>query len=125
LLGRDGDADATRTLPHAKVTACRAGGIQGGIELTAGLHWEKARPSMTSMKSRYASEAFTSVTTEAFDVDGEPAGLAISLGHNLLFFTTDPDLASLDGASFADRTRLEARVRHLRALRDGQVRRIA
>lgn len=79
---------------------------------------------MSSMSNRYASDAFTSVTSETLTVDGQPAGVALSLGHNLLFFTTEPDLAALDGVTFADRASLEARVRRLRALDHPKIRRI-
>ncbi len=77
------------------------------------------------MSNRFASDAFTSVDTQPLDVDGVPAGMALSLGHNLIFFTTDPDLASLDGVSFSSLEALRARVRHLRARANPTVCRVA
>ena len=70
-----------------------------------------------SMNQLNASDPFTEVVTQPLDVDGSPAGLALSLGHNIVFFTTEPDLAALDGVSFSSLAQLTARVRHVRARR--------
>jgi hypothetical protein len=77
------------------------------------------------MTKRFASDTFTSVTSRPFEVDGVQAGLALSLGHNILFFTTDPELSTLDGVTFADEGQLSRRIRRMRALRQPAVRAIA
>jgi hypothetical protein len=77
------------------------------------------------MTSRFASETFTSVDTQPLDVDGVPAGLALSLGHKLLFFTTEPELAAIDGGSFVSKELLRVRVRQLRAATRPRLRALA
>ncbi|WP_119168740.1 hypothetical protein [Algihabitans albus] len=69
------------------------------------------------MKQPSTSDPFTEVVTQPLEVDGLPAGLALSLGHNLVFFTTEPDLATLDGGSFASLAQLTAQIRRIRARR--------
>lgn len=69
------------------------------------------------MKQPSASDPFTEVVTQPLVLDGQLAGLTLSLGHNLVFFTTEPDLATLDGGSFASLAQLTAQIRRVRAKR--------
>lgn len=81
----------------------------------AGLKFGRSRPN--AMKQPSASDPFTEVVTQPLVLDGQLAGLTLSLGHNLVFFTTEPDLATLDGGSFASLAQLTAQIRRVRAKR--------